>query len=86
MSVIVATPEEIRAIINECLANQTPVSKPEVIKDEAERPIPQHEAEEFLGCSRQKLYRLRRTGVIKAHVLGQRVYYFKSELLEALKA
>lgn len=85
MSVIVATPEEIRAIINECLASQTPVSKPEVIKDEPERPIPQHEAEEFFGCSRQKFYRLRKKGIIKAHVLGQRVYYYKSEILLAMK-
>lgn len=85
MDVIVTTPDEIRAIFNDCLANVKPISKPAPPDKEVERPISQLEAIEFLGKSRQTLAAWRRKGVIKAHQLGGRIYYLKSELLEAMK-
>jgi hypothetical protein len=54
-------------------------------KQEIEQPISQPEAVRFLGKSRQTLIAWRRKGVINAHVLGGRIYYLKSELLEAMK-
>ncbi len=62
------------------LAGQ-PISQP----PEAEQPISQPAAIEFLGKSRQTLIKWRKKGIITGHTLGGRVYYLKSELLEALK-
>jgi hypothetical protein len=52
---------------------------------EQEQPISQTEAIAFMGKSRQTFYSWRRKGLIKAHVLGGQCYFFKSELLAALK-
>ena len=52
----------------------------------AEQPISQPEAVKFLGKSRQTLSSWRKKGIITGHTLGGRVYFLKSELLEALKA
>jgi len=57
---------------------------PKKKEPEIEQPISQPEAIEFLGKSRQTLCAWRRKGVIKSHTLGGRVYFLKSELLEAL--
>ena len=54
-------------------------------KQETEQPISQAEAVKFLGKSRQAFYSWRRKGLIKAHVLNGRVWYFKSELIAAMK-
>ena len=85
MDVIVTTPEEIRAIVNDCLANAKPACKPEPPTKEVERPISQLEAIEFLGKSRQTLAAWRKKGVITAHQLGGRIYYLKSELIANMK-
>lgn len=68
-------------------ANKIIDSKPEPIKvQEAEQPISQNEAAKFLGKSRQTMIAWRKKGIIKGHVLSGRVFFLKSELLEALKA
>jgi predicted DNA-binding transcriptional regulator AlpA len=67
------------------LADRQP-SQPQPAKQEIEKPIPQTEAFEFLGKSRQTFYKWRRKGIIKGHTLGGRIYFFKSELIEALNA
>ena len=60
-------------------------AKPEPVKEpEAETPISQAAAIIFLGKSRQTFYSWRKKGVVKAHILGGRVYYFRSELLAAM--
>jgi hypothetical protein len=84
MEVIVTTPDEIRAIFNDCLAGVKPISSPEPLKNEVERPISQPEAVAFLGKSRQTLTAWRRKGFISAHKLGGRIYFLKSELLAAM--
>lgn len=53
--------------------------------DEPEAPISQNEAIKFLGKSRQCFYKWRKKGIVKAHILGGRVHYFKSELLAAMR-
>jgi hypothetical protein len=61
-------------------------TKPEPTKtEEIEPPIPQSEAIRFLGKSRQTFHTWRKRGIVKAHIMGGRVYYFKSELLSAMK-
>lgn len=52
---------------------------------ETEQPISQTEALAFLGKSRQTLNEWRRKGVISGHRLGGRIFYFKSELVKAMK-
>jgi hypothetical protein len=73
------------AVFAESLMNKSretaPIPEPD---NSAEQPISQTEAIKFLGKSRQTFYSWRQKGVIKAHVLGGRVYYFKSELLAAM--
>lgn len=54
-------------------------------KPEVEKPISQPDAIKFLGRTRQTFYTWRKKGYIKGHTLGGRVYYFKSELVKALK-
>jgi hypothetical protein len=85
MEVILTNTEELRAILNDCLAKAKPACKADnPTKSEDERPISQPEAIEFLGKSRQTLVAWRKKGVIKAYRLGGRVYYKKSELLNSL--
>ena len=85
--VIVTTPDQLRAIIYDCLKTANLVSKPILLsKQETERPISQVEAIAFLGKSRQTLNTWRRKGIISAHRLGGRIYFLKSELLEAMKS
>lgn len=60
--------------------------KPEApASHEQEQPISQTEAIKFMGKSRQTFYAWRRKGLIQAHVLGGQCYFFKSELLAALR-
>lgn len=69
----------------ESLMNKILESKPEPPEaKETESPISQTEAVVFLGKSRQTFHSWRKKGVIKAHILGGRVYFFKSELLAAM--
>ncbi|HUX55997.1 MAG TPA: helix-turn-helix domain-containing protein [Bacteroidales bacterium] len=87
MELIVTTPDEIRAIFNDCLRNANLISKPDPPKkQELERPISQPEAIEFLGKSRQTLIAWRKKGIIRGHKLSGRIYYLKSELLAAIKS
>jgi excisionase family DNA binding protein len=50
-----------------------------------EKPLSTKEAADFLGVSRQTLYDLRKKDKLKAHALGGKVYYFRQDLLDALK-
>jgi nitrogen-specific signal transduction histidine kinase len=54
-------------------------------KQEIEPPISQPDAILFMGKSRQTFYSLRKKGIIKPHLFGGRIYYFKSELIAAMK-
>jgi len=58
-------------------------SKPAI--PEPEQPISMREAIQFLGKSRQTLADWRRKGLITAHKLGGRLYFFKSELIGKMK-
>lgn len=54
-------------------------------KDDDERPMTEKEAEKFLHKTRKTLRMWRYAGVIKAHRIGGRIYYKKSELIAALR-
>jgi hypothetical protein len=54
------------------------------LEKEEEKPISQPEAIKFLGKSRQTLIKWRKKGLIIGYRLGGRIYYMKSELIEAL--
>ena len=55
------------------------------IESKKEKPLTQTQAAEFLGRSRQTLINWRKKGVIKGKRLGGRIYFFESELLDAMK-
>lgn len=59
--------------------------KPIPKKEDEERPISLSEALEFTGLTRQGLYNARRRGEIETFKLGGKLYFFKSQLLAALK-
>lgn len=69
------------AYADRVIAEQTRVP----VKQEAEKPISQPEAEQFLGKSRQTLIAWRKKGIIKGYRLGGRIYYKPSELVSALE-
>ncbi len=81
------TKDDLRNMVSQCmreaLSNEKPI--PVQIDQIIEQPISQPEAIKFLGKSRQTLISWRRKGIIHAHTLGGRVYYLRSELLEAVK-
>jgi predicted DNA-binding transcriptional regulator AlpA len=85
-TLIIISKDELTSIINECIVNAIKSSKTDPVpSQEEEKPITTNEAIEFLGKSRQTFYHWRRKGVVKAHVLGGRIYFFKSELIDAMK-
>lgn len=80
--------EELQGLIIDCVnacLKHSPLPSTEV-NNEIEQPISQNEAAKFLGKSRQTMIAWRKKGIIKGHVLSGRVFFLKSELLEALKA
>lgn len=60
---------------------QAPAS-PVIVDD---TPLTQSEAVKFLSVTRPTFLRWRKAGKISGHVLGGRVYFFKSELIKAMK-
>lgn len=81
------TRDDLRSMVSECIqeALKKPKPAPSLPNQNIEQPISQPEAIQFLGKSRQTLIQWRKKGIIRAHTLGGRVYYMRSELLEALK-
>jgi len=86
MEVIVTTEEKLRTLIAEAVASVLkglPVPAPAI--SEPEQPITDAEAQQLVKRSRQALYSWRREGLITAHNFNGRLFYFRSELLEALR-
>lgn len=81
-SILLVKTEDLQKLAD-LLADRVP-QQPQPLKQEIEKPIPQNEAFDFLGKSRQTFYKWRRKGLIEGHKLGGRIFYFKSELIEAL--
>ena len=82
------TRDDLRCMVSECVRDALSQERPRDQKADQgiEQPISQPEAIRFLGKSRQTLISWRRKGIIHAHTLGGRVYYMRSELIEALRA
>ena len=82
------TRDDLRSMVSECINEALKEARPTpgLPNPNIEQPISQPEAIQFLGKSRQTLIAWRRKGIIHAHTLGGRVYYMRSELLEALKS
>ncbi len=80
---IIVSAEDLREFATLLLKAQTQPQPPKT--PEPEKPISQTEAVHFLGRSRQTLVKWRKKGAIKSYRIGGRIYYKRSELLEALK-
>ena len=81
-TILIVKSDDLRNFAESLLSGKSNIPRKQ--EPEIEQPISQPEAIEFLGKSRQTLCAWRRKGVIKSHTLGGRVYFLKSELLEAL--
>lgn len=53
--------------------------------EDPDKPLSQTEAAIFLGVTRQYFYTLRRRGELKSYKLGNRVVFFKRDLLALLQ-
>ncbi|MDP3446071.1 MAG: helix-turn-helix domain-containing protein [Ignavibacteria bacterium] len=79
--------DELKTLIAESVrAELSKIPKIPEQTTEVEKPISQPEAIQFLGKSRQTLITWRKRGIITGHTLGGRVYFLKSELLQALQS
>ena len=81
---VVVNVEDLKAFANLLTGNLQP--PPPLSAPETEKPLTHAEALEFLGKSRQTLTAWRKKGIVKGHMLGGRIYFLKSELMEAIKA
>lgn len=85
---IIGTEEDLKKFASICAKqaiSELAATKPEPAKDEPEQPLTPREAEKFLGKSRQTFYSWRKKGLITPHILGGRIFYFRSELLAAMR-
>jgi len=53
--------------------------------EDTDQPLPQAEAEKFLGVTRQFMYNMRRKGRLKAYKLGGKVMFYKKDLIALLE-
>ena len=81
-SILLVKTEDLQKLAD-LLADRVP-QQPQPLKQEVEQPMSFVETEEWLGKTRQTLTKWRKRGIIQGHTLGGRVYFLKSELLEAL--
>jgi phosphoribosylanthranilate isomerase len=83
--VILTTPDQLRQIINECLA----AIKPEPLQTlNQEQPKYAHslrELADFLGCSIVTAFKLKESGKIRFQQFGRKLIFNCSEVLEDLK-
>lgn len=78
--------DELKNLIEKSVSDAiSRISKSAGKTNEVEQPISQPEAIRFLGKSRQTLISWRKKNIISAHKMGGRIFYLKSELLNALK-
>ena len=53
--------------------------------NDPDKPLSQAEAAKFLGVTRQYFYNMRRRGELRSYKLGNRVVFFRKDLLALLK-
>ena len=77
---IIIESEELGKLIQDAIRNSLPPPQPQPIISE-ERLLTSDELAEKLHLSKVSLWKLRKTGRIKGHKLGRRVYYRLSEII-----
>lgn len=83
--IILTTPNELREILNECLANR------DVEPKQIQEPEPPkllysiHALASFLGCSNMTAFKLKKSGRVRYMQFGRKLVFNSAEVLEDLK-
>lgn len=76
------TTEEFSDLIKKCIREELSLNKPEKENDEL---LKIEDAVKFLRVSKVTIYKWRAKGILPFHRISSRIYFKKSELMEAIK-
>lgn len=79
-TLLIVRSRDLKEFADKLLANKESPSNPE-----QEKPLSQSEAIKFLGKTRQTFVNWRKKGLVNAYTINGKLYYKKSELLDALQ-
>lgn len=82
-TLLIVTASDLQAFAESLLRDKPEVPAAPVVVNT--RPMTQTASMDFLGVTRPTFMRLRKQGKIKGHTLGGKLYFFESELLEAIR-
>lgn len=81
---ILTTPNELREILNECLANRNPAPPLTPAPDPPKLLYSIHALANFLGCSDVTAFKLKKSGKIRYKQFGRKLVFNSAEVLEDL--
>ena len=82
---ILTTPNELREILNECLANRNPAPPLAPALDPPRLLYSISELADFLGCSDVTAFKLKKSGKIRYRQFGRKLVFSTDELLEDIR-
>lgn len=82
--IILTTPDELREILNECLAKRNPEPQHTAALEPPKLLYSIHELASFLGCSDVTAFNLKKSGKIRYRQFGRKLVFNTSEILEDL--
>ncbi len=77
--------EELESLIKNCLKGQLEAFIDDLKKPQEDTLMSVSETKAMLGVSEVSLYKWRKNGVLPYHRLNTRIYFRKSEIMEAMK-
>jgi excisionase family DNA binding protein len=75
--------EEFKTVLKKCIREEMTISKPEGKQEDLIRIS---DAVRLLKVSKITLYKWRKAGIIPYHRIASRIYFKRSELIEALRS
>ena len=85
---VIISVNDLTELINTSIKNQLEEFNSRTEKPKSEELMTVEETAKFLRCSRTAVFTRKKAGAIKAHRVGKgrRIFFFKAELLEAMKS
>jgi hypothetical protein len=83
-NLIVTTPEELKQIISDCLADRNPIISLQSEPEPSEHLHSIHALASFLGCSDVTAFKLKKSGKIRYRQFGRKLVFNTTEVLEDL--
>lgn len=83
-NLIVTTPEELKQIISDCLADRNPIISLHSEPESPEHLHSIHALASFLGCSDVTAFKLKKSGKIRYRQFGRKLVFNTAEVLEDL--